>query len=413
MIKRTLHILLAIAVFSAVSNADSIFSRNGWGFYNLNQCGREAGMGILGIGSADTSMVGSLNPAIWAGINVSRFSTGVAISRFSSKDNTTSDLSDEFTLQYVALGISFKPGLTFGLRFFPQTRMDYRMYDVKTLPTDNSYKYEEIYLGKGGISVATALLAARISPKIWIGGGVDVVFGNILTLWRLNFIEGGGAYASYTKYDPLDNEFRLTDKTIGVRPRIGFYGKITENSSFGIFAAADLNMTVTEELMYWNSDSTSSVERKMNFPATAGVGYYFPIAENLHGEFDFLWTGWKKDNQEIFNSERFTQSQFFGFGVEIDPEKEQYLPIAKRMSYRAGINYRNLYYQIPAGEQVPEYSLNFGAGIPLKNKTGSFDVNLTIGKRGNLSNNDAEELFFNIGFYINTGEKWFERKRKY
>ena len=413
MIKRTIYILSAITFFSVVSKADSIFSRNGWGIYNLNQTGREAGMGVLGIGSADTAMVGSLNPAIWAGINVSRFSSGIAISRFSSQDHTTSDVSDEFTLQYVSLGISLKPGLTFGLRFFPQTRMDYRVYNLKTLPSDNSYQYEEIYLGKGGISVATALLAMRLSPKIWIGGGLDVVFCNVLTLWRLNFIEGGSSSGSFTTYDPLDNEFRLTDKTIGVRPRIGLYGKITENSSVGIFAATDLSMTVTEDFEYWNSDSTSSVKRKMNFPATAGFGYYFPLAENLHGEFDFLWTGWSKKNQEIFNSSRYTQSQFFGFGVEMDPQKEQYLPVAKRMSYRAGVNYRNLYYQVPAGVQVPEYSVNFGIGFPLKNKTGSLDINLSLGKRGTLSNNNAEELFFSLGFYINTGEKWFERKRKY
>ena len=413
MIKKLLYILLITGLFASAAFSDSVFSRSGWGFYRLNQVGREAGMGVMGIGSADTSNVGALNPALWAGINMSMFSSGAVLTRFSSKDENISDLSDEYLLQYVALGISFKPGLTFGLRFVPETRLDYRIVNTKTLPSDNTYKYEEIYLGKGGISLATALFAYRITPKYWVGAGADVVFGNILTLWRVNFIEGGGAVGSYTIYDPLDNEFKLTDKTIGVRPRIGFYGQLSDNSSIGIFAATSLDMTVTEELDYWDSDSTTSTEKNMNFPATAGVGYYFPIVGKIHGEFDYLWTGWTKNNQEVFNPDGFTESHFFGLGFEIDPEKELYLPFAKKITYRAGINYRNLYYQVPAGKDVNEYSLNFGAGLPIKSGKGNIDLNFTIGKRGDLGDNGAEEMFFGLGFYITAGEKWFVRKKRY
>lgn len=412
--KWKISLVFALILLTAgISKAGSIFSSGGLGIYSLNPGGREAGMGVLGIGLVDTGAVGSLNPALWAGINVTRFSGGMSITRFNSRDHFDKDISDDYTLQFVALGISFKPGLTLGFRFHPQTRVDYRLFEIKYLSTDDNYKFEDIYLGKGGVSLGSAILAGRISSRLWLGGAVDLIFGNILTLWRVNFIQGSGSYSNFSIYDPLDTEFSQKVRMLGVRPRIGFYFAPDEKHSLGIFAAPGVEVDVTEEYKYWHSDSTAEKEISVQFPPTAGIGYCFPLTKRVQGIFDFLWTGWERENQGVGDNGCYHESQFFGFGIEYQPLSERYAPLVKRMKYRAGVNYRNLYYQVPAGKTVPEYSLNFGTGIPLSKEIGRVDIALAFGKRGDLGSNGAEELFYSLGIYINTGERMFVRKRKY
>jgi hypothetical protein len=100
-------------------------------------------------------------------------------------------------------------------------------------------------------------------------------------------------------------------------------------------------------------------------------------------------------------------------GAELTPLTEPLAPFVKKITYRAGIKFRNLYYQYPDGETVGEATFSLGCGIPLKAQQGRMDINFDIGKRGNLKLNGAEELFFGCGIYFNSGEKWFVRQKKY
>ncbi|NQS97208.1 MAG: hypothetical protein HQ591_02030 [candidate division Zixibacteria bacterium] len=393
-------LILFITVLPAIVFSGSIFSSSGIGLVSHNPGGREAGMGILGIGLADSGAVGSLNPALWAGTNITRFSGGLGMTRFSSKDEFTDDLSDDFNLRFLALGICLKPGLTLGFRFYPQSRIDYRWTVNKWL---GDLKYEDFYIGKGGVTISSMILAGRLSPKIWAGGGVDMIFGNLSTLWGVNFVS---AYIA-------DSEFTLSDQLFGLMPRIGFHYAIDDKSALGIFAAAGTDVGVTEEYDYSYSDSTSSVDRNLRFPPVVGAGYSFPISSRVKGSIDFLWMGWKRDNQDIGEASRLQQSQFLGFGMEVSPLEEPLAAFIQRLAYRAGINYRNLYYQYPNGQTVGEFSLSLGLGIPLKKSDGRLDFAFTLGKRGDLEVNNAEEFYFNFGLYINTGEKWFVRKKRY
>ena len=393
-------IILLITALPTLGFCGSIFSSGGIGLISLNPGGREAGMGILGIGLADSAAVGSLNPALWAGTNVTRFSGGAGMNRFGSKDEFADDLSDDFNLRFIALGICLKPGLTLGFRFHPQSRIDHRWTESKWL---GDLKYEDFYIGKGGVSIGSAILAGRLSPKIWAGGGVDMIFGNLSTLWGVNFVS---AYIA-------DAEFILSEQLFGLRPRIGLYYAIDDEKALGFFAAAGTDVDVTEEYDYSYSDSTSSVERNLRFPPIVGAGYSFPISSRVKGSIDFLWMGWKQDNQDIGEANRFQQAQFLGFGMEIPPLNEPFAPLIQRLAYRAGVNYCNHYYQYPDGKTVGEVSLSLGLGIPLKESNGRVDLAFSFGKRGDLNTNQAEELFLNFGAYINTGEKWFVRKKRY
>jgi len=410
---RLLAVLFVVSSISLPGYSESVFGTNGVGLFSPKSDGQALSMGILGIGYADTAAVGSINPAAWASISLSRISSGVEITRFASRDNDNTDLSDQFMLPYAAIGVSLKTGYTLGFRFSPFTRMDTRYIQSSYLESDPSYKYEEIYLIKGGISLGSVILAGRLSEKLWIGGSADLIFGNILTLWRLNFQQGGSSSGTYSSGDSFDNEFRFNRKMLGVRPSLGIYYNPSESYSAGIFAAPAVDVNVDEDTEYWGSDSVVTVEKEMQFPAMFGFGAKFPINWKFNGVFDFLWTGWKGKEQVMGNPDNYQESQFLAFGIETRPVADPLAPLIQRMTYRAGINLQNLYYEVPDGETVNEYSFNLGAGIPIKRGYGRLDISLGIGKRGDLSTNDADEIFYRMGIYMTTGEKWFLRKKRY
>lgn len=399
--KTRYYVTAFLLLFCHSALAGSIFSGGGVGLITQNPGGRAQGMGILGIGLPDTMSVGSINPALWAGIPVTKFSGGFSAYNYRSEDAGGSDVSDDFNLQYIALAIPVKKDLTIGFKFFPQSRVDYRIYDKSV--SSSGYEYEDFNIGKGGISTVSLIVSSRISRNSFLGGELDFVFGNVNTLWGVNFASNSISDVQYT----------LSNRVFGIRPKLGLYYDTGNDSYFGIFAAAETSMDAEKEFDYSLVDSSETVDIEFNYPASLGIGYNFPVSNRVQSEIDFLWTGWKSAGQDIGQENRYQESQFFGIGFEFQPLTGEQLPLYQRLYYRAGLNYRNLYYQSPAGEPVSDYSVSFGLSFPLKQQFSRFDVSFTAGKRGDLASNGAEEIYYTAGLNISTGERWFVRKKRY
>lgn len=391
-------ITVALAAAPAGSFAGSIFSGGGVGLWNLNPGGREAGMGILGMAAMDSGAVGGLNPAVWAATNITRFSGGASVQRYYSRDTFSDDISDDFSLKFVALGVSLKPGWTLGFRFHPQTRVDFR---IKSSGQAGGNSYENLTIRKGGLSIGSAVLAGRITSNLWLGAAADFIFGTYNDYWRIDFTS------------IPDAEFRLVEQFFAVRPSIGALYRLGGKMSAGFMAAPAVEMDVSEEIDYTSSDSLRTADKKFDFPYNLGAGLNFPIRGRLTGAADFLWNGWNQENKVIGSSYRYRESQFLGLGVELAPLDDKLAHFIHRMHYRAGISYRNLYYKTPNNRAVTEISGSIGLGVPLKKNSGRADFAFTLGRRGELGYNEAEEYFIDFSVYINTGEKWFVRKKKY
>ena len=399
--KTKYYLIAFLLLFGHSAFAGSIFSGGGVGLIMQNPGGRSTGMGILGIGLLDTMNAGSINPALWAGIPVTKFSGGFSVFSFKSQDAAASDVSNDFNLQYIALGIPLKKDLTIGFKFFPQSRIDYRVFNRSVSST--GYEYEDFNIGKGGLSTASLVLSSRISKNSFIGGELDFVFGNVNTLWGVNFASNSISDVQYT----------LSERVFGVRPKLGYFYDLGNGANFGVFAAAGASLDAEREIDYSLADSVKTSSIEFDYPASFGLGYYFPVSNRIQSEIDFLWTGWKSAGQDIGVENRYQESQFFGIGFEFQPQSGSQLPFYQRLFYRTGINYQSLYYQSPTGEPVNDYSVSFGLSIPLKQQFSRLDLSFTAGKRGDLNSNGAEEIYYTAGFNISTGERWFVRKKRY
>jgi hypothetical protein len=87
--------------------------------------------------------------------------------------------------------------------------------------------------------------------------------------------------------------------------------------------------------------------------------------------------------------------------------------LLKVIRYRAGFRYVNSYLSVN-GEQLSEYGISFGLGIPMiqsRTKT-TFNLSAEAGKRGNTGNGLIKENFIRLmfGFSFTPGDwdEWFK-----
>ena len=389
--KYILIVFLAAALVTG-AEAGSIFSGGGIGLWKFNPGGRESGMGILGLGLADTSAVGGINPAVWAGGEITRFSGGASVTRYLSRGHGIDDVSDDFELQYVAVGVALKPPVVIGFRFFPQSRADIRLQSSESVGGND---YDRLQIYRGGISQASAVVSGRITDKLWAGGTVDFMFGTLDSYLRVNF-------------DAIqDVEYRLTNHLFGVKPRLGLLFFPREGVSVGVTGAPGISLNVEREIDYTTSDSLWEAEDEYQVPFEIGVGGAFPLSGRFNGAVDVMYLGWDDQKKSIGNPSSYREAFFVGAGVELKPVERLLATVFQKSFYRLGANYRSFYYEFPAGESVTELSVSAGMGIPLKDDGSRLDFSLIVGQRGDLTANDLQETFVSFGLYINAGERWF------
>jgi hypothetical protein len=83
-----------------------------------------------------------------------------------------------------------------------------------------------------------------------------------------------------------------------------------------------------------------------------------------------------------------------------------------RVTYRAGIGYSNLYYQV-MGKNIDEYKVSVGGSFPISN-LGLIDGALVFGMRGTNSDGLVQDQFIRLVIDISIGEVWFNPfKRTY
>jgi len=80
-----------------------------------------------------------------------------------------------------------------------------------------------------------------------------------------------------------------------------------------------------------------------------------------------------------------------------------------RFPLRLGLSYRQWYYSVKAGQDIHEYRVHVGTGIPIPD-FGSLDIGAGVGRRvgGVLS-----ETVASIGLSLAYHESWLKRTRRW
>jgi hypothetical protein len=103
-------------------------------------------------------------------------------------------------------------------------------------------------------------------------------------------------------------------------------------------------------------------------------------------------------------------SNSFHAGLEIIPDPEALRGYHNLMAFRLGGHYQNSYLQI-GNEQLKDYGISFGVGLPLKNKKSSFNLAFEAGRRGSLESNLLRENYLFASFSLILYDFWFMKRK--
>lgn len=457
MMRITGLILTLFICTSAFAQENSPYSRYGLGDIVPGQNIITRGMGGISAGFFDNQSVNFINPASYGNFNyldpiimkqvpssASRtiFDFGFEIDTRSLKQLQPSakHSATNLIISYVQLGLPIRLkkankkgiflGMNFGLR--PVSRINYKVSTM--LKQSGIDSIGTIYEGSGGVSEAIVGAGLRIKD-FNIGFNTGYRFGNKKYSTQLTFLNdtvyhyqsnsqtsssfGGLFFTLGTQYEIKLNRNKNT--VGGAQLRLGAYASLkqTMNGDQDVLRQTiryDTDNGISQVDSVFKSTSSGQVQ----YPVTWGAGFTYKDSSG-HWAFgaDYEKTNWA-DYRFFGQADNVQNTWKLRAGAEYFPA-DRTTPIRKFFSfvkYRAGFSYGPSY--INLGQQMPEYTISVGAGIPLKlirssaYETQASYLNTTIefGNRGN-SNSNLRESFFRIGFGLSLSDLWFNRSKYY
>lgn len=439
--KRIAASLLVLASVASIAQEQSFSPYSIYGLGDEPIAGTTAHAGMAGtqIGLYKPAVINAVNPASFSQIFAPTFELGIA-SNFLALDNGTSAQSGNDTyiknIQFAfplinKTGRHRRLGLSFGL--VPFTRTGYTVSVTDSLPEVGEVEY--LFRGDGGLN------------KLYLGLGYDLVNDsggtNILSIGATgNYLFGHINKHSYTVFDPSGSFYNNQSiKGLSVSD-IMFSGGIfyqhrwyTDPENKEKVKAFSIGATFTPKTsaqtffnegtftyrgdsaarVYYDTLVNEEVRGSIDLPMEYGIGAGFYLnnkwtflADYSFGQMSAL--AFNGSNQQLNDVQRAS------VGVEWIPDHTAFKRFFQVMRYRAGARYSLSRLSIN-GNQLAEYGINFGLGVPiLASKSGSMlNVAFEYGQRQTPSVT-VKETYYRLSFGITVTPHQFDRwfhKRKY
>jgi len=407
----------------AQKNTNSPYSRFGLGEMSRSGFEKSRAMGGIGLAMRDNDQINYLNPASYSELDTLSFMFNFGLRGGDTRYENTNQSERKITINLDHLALAFPITRWWKTSFgvMPFSSVGYSVTETGYLENDVTVDY--FYEGVGGINQLYLGTSFHLAEGLDIGFNAFYLFGSLDLSRTLQF--------------PLNSEYsvsRLEQRTI-VHDFIYQFGiqyskTFAEDFTIGLGAVYQLKTDVSADNTSVSSnffdgtaininDSTSlspefileelSDEGSISIPSKYGIGFTFRYSDRILLGFDYYSQDWSQSS--FFNQEQpLTNSNSMHAGLEITPNPEAFRGYHKRIHYRMGGHYENSYLQLQ-GEQLKDYGISFGVGLPFKNTKTSFNFAVDMGKRGTLNNNLIEENYKFFSFSVTLHDFWFLKRK--
>lgn len=443
MIKRFFTIIFITLLVSinalGQSGTNSPYTRFGIGEIDRNGFNNSKAMGGIATGLRVKNQINYMNPAAISAQDTLSFIFDLGFTNVSKTLETTSDNVSYTNIAFDHLAISFpiKRWWFMSVGVTPYSKIGYNIKQSEVnnyIDTLNMNFYD---YGEGGINQIFISNSYKILENLSFGFNLNYLFGNIEQYSLTAFEDGSGSNLTiienniYLKkfaieaglqyHQSFENKFFYT---VGITYSNKISFKNDKNNlvlSTSYFDADKLN--IKEYLNQYGSTVdtiSSSVDKnyKITIPERYSFGFTVGIIDKLTIGMDYSLQNWSSSSIfDINNTEsikdrvKLTNDQYINFGLEYIPEKYSYNNYLKRINYRLGMYYNKSYLQM-FDNQINNYGITFGLGLPIINKKTSLNLSCTIGSRGTTNDNLIKENYTTFGINFTLYDFWFF-KRKY
>lgn len=407
--------ILALEAFSQ-NTSNTPYSQFGLGQVLNNSSVINIGMGGLRNGLRYDNAINISNPASLSALRFTTYEAG-AFSNFTKfNSNTASAQRLNVGMSYikVAFPVSNKLGLSFGL--VPLSGIGYESRVQTTLsdtPVTNVYK------GDGGLNQFYIATSYEIIKGLSLGVNANYLFGSINrskanefpdSLNFYNIRQTNSTYVGsllmnfglqYT-YDLSDDRYL----TFGLAGNTNTSLNATRSTLSKRYVVSSTGFEATIDTV----ENTEDKKGKILFPMLSSFGASYGKVNQFMIGADISMGQWS--NLELYGvKQNLKNTMDVSVGGFFIPKYNAVGNYFKLIEYRLGVNYANSYVNIN-GENINQYSVNWGFGLPLPRSASRINLGFEYGSRGTKNAGLIQEEFFNVHLGLNFCDKWF-LKRKY
>lgn len=416
--------LMLASPMLAQSSTDSPYSRFGIGTITPPGFDRNRAMGGIGLGLRDHNYINYLNPAAYSARDSMSFIFDFGLMAHYTYTESSRLNDSYYGANFDHLALSFPVtrwwAVSAGIR--PFSKVGYSIIDENYDEEIGFINY--IYSGNGGLSQLFLGTAMQFFDGLSIGANFKYIFGSIDLDRTVDFPREASFSLTEVESRTIVNDF-LIELGLQYTQRLGEKSRLTLGVIFDNKSRISAENRVVKRNIFPGSaeyinDSTQvspvftleeySTKGNIVIPYNIGVGLSYRLKENLLIGVDYYQQDWT--NTTFFNSsEPLTNSNHFHGGAEYIPDPQALRGYHNRISYRVGGYFENSYLQLQ-DEQLKDYGISFGVGLPLRNTRSTFNLAINAGRRGTLENNLIRENYMFLSFSVTLYDFWF-MKRKY
>lgn len=415
--------LLAGTTLSAQVNTQSPYSRFGLGELSQPGFAHNLSLGGTGIGLRASNRINYLNPASYSAIDTLSFlfDFGLNSTTTQYEDNTSNYRVSNYNIHNIAIGFGITKFWKSAIGIVPYSSVGYSIGESRFLSGSGLLDYT--YTGTGGLNNLFIGNSVKFLKYFSAGLNLSYLFGYLDYSNRVDF-----PYESYAASTIIDNRLNIKDMTYN----LGFQFHRTFKDKYSLVLGAvydnETRLNTTQSLFqttYYPGSTTTigdsiildpkyvvnSEDTAVTtiLPRNLGLGFSFGIQNKLIFSGDYSTREWSK----AFipgKSDTLANSSSLNFGLEYTPDYQAVRGYFNKVHYRLGGYYSNNYLRI-RGEQLRDYGISFGVGLPLRNTKSSFNIGFMGGQRGTLDKNLVKETYGMVNFGLTLHDFWFFKRK--
>lgn len=423
MIKKIFFVALTTLLTYSVQSQN--FTSSPYSYFGLGDVlefnnGQTASMGGAGIALNNSYYLNLKNPASYSSFDTLsfRFEIGFQSKMTEFSTNEVIQYRDDHNISYIAIGFPIIDRWRATISLTPLTAVGYKISDNYFV--EDIGDVETYYYGEGGLSNLMIGNSFKILDNLSIGLNSSYYFGkktylkslfipddvtSINSIYDNTLLVKGFSFEAGINYN-----YKISEKynlLFGAT-----YSKNSELNATSIIIGGSTNLPYDDFFVPENMLDTirnEETEGKLTYPSKLGFGLAFTDNQHLTIAFDYVMQQWsqyellgKKDNLNDFSK--------VALGIEYIPSPNHF-KFHKRLKYRLGGNYINTQYTLD-NNNIKQYGINFGIGIPARRSKTSFNLGFELGKRGTKNNNLINENYALFSLNLSFSDIWFY-KRKY
>ncbi len=424
--------LLARLSVCAQNSTSSPYSRYGIGDIANKSFGQSKAMGGISLGIRTPYHLNVTNPASYSSLDSLSF-----IFEFGFTSKTTllqteginqsiiKQTNNDINLSYISVGYPITKWWFGSFGLIPFSNVGYNIKNEEII--DSIGNVETYYNGSGGINQFYIGNSIKFHKNLSAGFNASYLFGSLNQTKSVHFPDDDNAFNSF-----IENKIIIGDIyfNFGLQYNNNFNDKykytigiIFDNQS----KIQAYNSTLKTNYIYsdqkYTTDTLENTEHEKDYillPYNFGIGFSITKDDKITFGADYLLQDWS--NSTFFGENHdLANSNTFAFGFEYIPEHDAKKKYLRRIYYRLGGHYSNTYLNIPLKdeqnkltgnfEQLKDFGISFGIGLPLRRSKTSFNIVYELGQRGTLKYNLIKETYNIISFNLTLYDIWFIKRK--